>query len=92
MLQPFAQANSLQRLLSALHALFFIHTGIYQRQSYILLRCQLSQQIKVLEDKAYLCITCMRQLIVIIAGNLLAIKKIFAGGRSVQTAENIHHC
>ena len=33
----------------------------------------------------------MRQLIVIITGNLLAIKKILAGGRSVQTAENVHH-
>ena len=71
-------------------ALLSAHAGIQQGQLHILQHCQLGDQIVLLEDEAQHLVADLRLLVVIHGGHVDAAQVIGAGGRHVQTADDIH--
>ena len=90
MMRPFAQPYFLQHGSCALFALFFIGTGIDERQGYILPGSKAWQQVELLEHKTYLYIAHIGQLIIQHIAHIFAVKYILSACGRVEASQNVH--
>ena len=88
---PFVgKAHPLQGADRPLPALLGGDAGVQQRKLHILLHRQLWDQVVLLEDKAQHLVADLRLLVIVHGGHVGTAQMVSAGGRHIQTADDVH--
>ena len=90
MVHPVLQPDTHKHLLRTLGSLLGRNTRVNQRKLYIFERIQSGQKLKLLKDEPDFLAADMRKLFFVKVAYRASMQDVFAGGRRIQTADDIH--